>query len=88
MACGAKCDEILFRVAAESTPEFDVMNFKVGPRATGLALPSVATKDLQAQFAVSVAAQLDSRTLGQKRHEAFLLMSARNASWYDFGRNL
>jgi hypothetical protein len=72
MADSAHCNEVLFCVIATPTAKLDVVNFKVGSRATDLAAPSVSIKNLATERTISFSAQLLSGTLGtDSLHEAF-----------------
>jgi hypothetical protein len=46
VACGAQCNQILFRIDARMAAEFFVMNLQIRHRATRLTPPAVATQNL------------------------------------------
>jgi hypothetical protein len=60
----AKRDEILFRVITQVTAFLDVMNLEISRRSALLASPTIAFKDLVAQFSIGILVESESRMLG------------------------
>jgi hypothetical protein len=69
VAFPTKCDEILFGVMAELASRRNVVNFKVGKRATNLATPTVACQDGMMEDLIAFPVEAKPRTLrAELRH--------------------
>ena len=67
VAFPTKCNEILFGVMAELASRRNVVNFKVGKRATNLATPTVACQDGLMQDLIAFRIEAKPPTFRTKR---------------------
>ena len=68
VAFPTKCNEILFGVMAELASRRNVVNFKVGKRATNLAAPPIAFKYRAMEDLIAFRIESKPRTLRAKLH--------------------
>jgi len=89
VACSAKRNQILLRIIAGLATEFFVMDFKIGPIATRLASPAVATQHLTAQIVVLVGIEPQAGVFwSDASHDTFSVTWCRNVRFSSPGRKL
>jgi hypothetical protein len=61
VACTAKCDEILFHIASQTTSLVDVMDLEIFRTSASLASPAIAVEHLLAKPVIGIQIQAKPR---------------------------
>jgi hypothetical protein len=81
--------EIAFVVVSRLTSKLQVVDFEIFHRTTLLASPAIALENLAMQSTVCFGWESQAGALGKdSAHDAFCCTSAKNAAFWDCGRNL